>query len=103
MTNANTVLDALADPTRRRIFELVAEGPVPVGVLAQRLPVTRPAVSQHLRALRDAGLVRDRPQGTRRLYVIDPDGLEVARAYFDDFWRRSLLAFKHAAERSSTQ
>jgi DNA-binding transcriptional ArsR family regulator len=89
---------ALADPTRRAVFERLREGPRPVGELARGLPVSRPAVSQHLRVLKDAGLVAERRDGTRRLYRIDPDGLAAIRDYFDDFWNEALAAFKAAAE-----
>jgi DNA-binding transcriptional ArsR family regulator len=92
-------LGALADPTRRAIFERLAGGPRSVGELAEGLPVTRPAVSQHLRVLKDAGLVFDRPDGTRRLYQLDPDGVGALRAYVDRFWTQALAAFKEAAER----
>jgi DNA-binding transcriptional ArsR family regulator len=92
-------LGALADPTRRAIFERLAGGPRSVGELAEGLPVTRPAVSQHLRVLKDAGLVFDRPDGTRRLYQLDPDGVGALRAYVDQFWTQALAAFKEAAER----
>ena len=95
-------LAALADPTRRRIFELVAEQPSPVGELAARLPVTRPAVSQHLKVLRTAGLVLEERVGTRHIYRLDPFGLEATRAYFDRFWERSLAAFKATVEQSTT-
>ncbi|MHB1533942.1 MAG: ArsR/SmtB family transcription factor [Acidimicrobiales bacterium] len=96
------VLTALADPTRRRIFELVAEQPSPVGELAGQLPVSRPAVSQHLKVLRLAGLVQERRMGTRRVYSLDASGLEAVRGYFDSYWERSLTAFKAAVEQSST-
>jgi DNA-binding transcriptional ArsR family regulator len=96
-------LAALGDPTRRAIFELLAEGPTPVGELAARLPVSRPAVSQHLRVLKDAGLVRDRAAGTRRLYQLDPDGVGAMRAYLDRFWDRALADFKTAAEGDTTE
>jgi DNA-binding transcriptional ArsR family regulator len=89
---------ALADPTRRAVLERLREGPRPVGELARDLPVSRPAVSQHLRVLKDAGLVTERREGTRRLYRIDPDGLAALRDYFDDFWNEALAAFKAAAE-----
>jgi DNA-binding transcriptional ArsR family regulator len=92
-------LGALADPTRRAIFERLAGGPRSVGELAEGLPVTRPAVSQHLRVLKNAGLVFDRPDGTRRLYQLDPDGVGALRAYVDQFWTQALAAFKEAAER----
>ena len=91
-------LGALADPTRRAIFERLAGGPRSVGELAEGLPVTRPAVSQHLRVLKDAGLVFDRPDGTRRLYQLDPEGVGALRAYVDQFWTQALAAFKAAAE-----
>ena len=90
---------ALGDGTRRAIFELLADGPRPVGEIARLLPVTRPAVSQHLKVLKDAGLVLDHPVGTRRLYQLDPDGVGALRAYFDRFWSRSLAAFKDVVER----
>ena len=89
---------ALADPTRRAVFERLRQGPRPVGDIARDLPVSRPAVSQHLRVLKDAGLVTERRDGTRRLYRIDPDGLAAIRDYFDDFWNEALAAFKAAAE-----
>jgi DNA-binding transcriptional ArsR family regulator len=92
-------LTALGDPTRRAIFERVAERPSAVGELAASLPVSRPAVSQHLRVLKDAGLVVDRAEGTRRIYQLDPDGVAALRAYLDTFWNRSLAAFKEAAEK----
>jgi DNA-binding transcriptional ArsR family regulator len=91
-------LGALADPTRREIFERLAAHPSAVGELALELPVTRPAVSQHLRVLKQAGLVTDRAAGTRRIYRLDPAGIEGLRQYLDQFWKRSLLAFKQAAE-----
>jgi DNA-binding transcriptional ArsR family regulator len=89
---------ALADPTRRAVLELLRQGPRPVGDIARDLPVSRPAVSQHLRVLKEAGLVTERRDGTRRLYRIDPDGLAAIRDYFDDFWNEALAAFKAAAE-----
>ena len=89
---------ALADGTRRAIFELVADRPRPVGELAAELPVTRPAVTQHLKVLKDAGLVVDRRDGSRRLYQLNPDGVGALRAYLDRFWNRALAAFKEAAE-----
>ena len=91
-------IGVLGDATRRAIFERLARGPCSVGELADELPVTRPAVSQHLRVLKDAGLVFDRPVGTRRLYQLDPDGVGALRAYVDQFWTQSLAAFKAAAE-----
>jgi DNA-binding transcriptional ArsR family regulator len=91
-------MDALGDPTRRAIFERLRSGPSAVGEIADELPVSRPAVSQHLRILKDAGLVTERRNGTRRLYRIDPDGVGKLRDYFDDFWNEALAAFKAAAE-----
>ncbi len=90
----------LGDSTRRAIFERLAKGPCSVGELAEELPVTRPAVSQHLRVLKDAGLVFDRPDGTRRLYQLDPEGVGALRAYVDRFWTQALAAFKVAAEQN---
>jgi DNA-binding transcriptional ArsR family regulator len=90
---------ALADPTRRAILERLAGGPQAVGELAQQFPVSRPAVSQHLRVLKRAGLVSDRPDGNRRLYAVDPAGLQAVRDYFDWFWSDALAAFKRAAEK----
>jgi DNA-binding transcriptional ArsR family regulator len=91
-------LTALADPTRRLVFENVADRPRAVGELAATLPVSRPAVSQHLKVLKAAGLVLDRPVGTRRIYQLDLDGLDGLRGYLDGFWTRSLAAYKEAAE-----
>jgi|ERR671915_2477594 DNA-binding transcriptional ArsR family regulator len=93
-----TGLAALGDPTRRAIFERLAEGPRAVGELARELPVTRPAVSQHLKVLKDAGLVIDRPAGARRIYQLDPDGIGDLRAYLDQFWNKALAAYKEAVE-----
>jgi len=98
MTNARAFA-ALADPTRREVFERLAHGPLPVGELARGLPVSRPAVSQHLKVLKDAGLVTDRPEGARRVYQIDPHGLGQIRAWLDQFWDTALDAFKAAVER----
>src|SRR6266566_6314766 len=91
-------MDALGDRTRRAIFEQLRKGPRAVREIADELPVSRPAVSQHLRVLKDAGLVTERRNGTRRLYRLDPDGLGELRDYFDDFWSEALAAFKAAAE-----
>jgi DNA-binding transcriptional ArsR family regulator len=91
-------MDALGDPTRRAIFERLAGGPRAVGEIAEELPVSRPAVSQHLKVLKDAGLVTDRAQGTRRLYQLNPAGIAELRAYFDSFWMHALAAFKEAVE-----
>ena len=92
-------LSALGDPTRRAIFEELARRPRPVGELAERFPVSRPAVSQHLKVLKEAGLVSDRREGSRRLYRVDPRGVGAMRAYFDRFWHEALAAFEDAAER----
>jgi DNA-binding transcriptional ArsR family regulator len=89
---------ALSDPTRRAIFERLAGGPRSVGELAAELPVSRPAVSQHLKVLKGAGLVDDRAQGTRRLYRVDPGGVAAMRDYLDGFWEQALAAFKAAVE-----
>ena len=91
-------IDALGDPTRRRIFERLAEGPASVGTLADGMPVSRPAVSQHLRVLKDAGLVSDRQVGTRRIYAVDPAGVVALREYWDRLWSRALDGFRVAAE-----
>lgn len=99
-TNHQGVLSALADPTRRAIYERVAQSPCAVGELARELPVSRPAVSQHLKVLKDAGLVRDQPVGTRRIYTLDPAGLRAIREYFEQFWSHSLAAFATAASNS---
>ena len=95
-------LNALGDPTRRAIFERLGRGPAAVGEIARELPVSRPAVSQHLKVLKDAGLVIDRPDGTRRLYQLDPTGIEAVRAYFDTFWNQALAAFKRAVEKENS-
>ncbi|HJZ61164.1 MAG TPA: metalloregulator ArsR/SmtB family transcription factor [Miltoncostaeaceae bacterium] len=89
---------ALGDPTRRAIFELLADGPRAVGELAGELPVSRPAVSQHLKVLRDAGLVLDSRAGKQRIYRLDPQGLQALRADLDRFWSRALAAYKTAVE-----
>ncbi len=96
-TNAHP-LDALGDPTRRQVFELLQGGPRSVGDLAAELPVSRPAVSQHLRVLETAGLVIHRRQGTRHLYELDGSGVEELRAWIDGFWDEALARFKAAAE-----
>ena len=93
-------MDALGDPTRRAVFERLAPGPLPVGEIAAGLPVSRPAVSQHLRVLQEAGLVTARRDGTRRLYSVDPRGLAELRAYLDSFWNQALASFKDATERT---
>ena len=103
MANAQPAFSALADPTRRAVFERLARGPRAVGDIARGLPVSRPAVSQHLRVLKRAGLVRDRAIGTRRLYSVNPDGVAALRDYLDQFWNRALAAFKAAAERHPSE
>ena len=100
MTNA-PAFAALSDPTRREVFERLGRGPAAVGELAQGMPVSRPAVSQHLKVLKEAGLVTDRPDGTRRVYQIDPRGLGQIRAWLDQFWDAALDAFKAEVERDS--
>ena len=101
-STAASVLDALGDPTRRRILELLRNGERAVGDIASDLPVSRPAVSQHLRVLKGAGLVTDRPHGTRHLYSIDGAGLAALRAYLETFWDQALSSFRDAAERPGT-
>jgi len=91
-------LGHLGDPTRRRIFELLARQPSTVGDLARQLPVSRPAVSQHLRVLREAGLVSTRAEGTRMVYQVNPDGVAAMRAYLDLVWQDALNAFHKAAD-----
>jgi len=99
--STNGVLDALGDATRRQIFESLRGGARSVGDLAEGLPVSRPAVSQHLRVLREAGLVSDRKEGTRRLYGIDPGGLARLRDYFDGFWGEALERFAGEARKEN--
>ena len=94
-------LSCLADPTRRQVFERLRSGPRPVGDIARGMPVSRPAVSQHLKVLKDAGLVGDRAAGTQRIYYIDPQGLGALRAWLDQFWDQALLSFQQEVERSS--
>jgi DNA-binding transcriptional ArsR family regulator len=100
---SDRVFTALADPTRRAIFERLANEPQSVGKLAQQLPVSRPAVSQHLKALKEAGLVEDQAQGTSRIYRIDPNGLGPVRRWLDEQWEKSLANFKQLAEREDDQ
>jgi DNA-binding transcriptional ArsR family regulator len=97
MTNQGRALAALADPTRRTIFERLAQSPSAVGELARELPVSRPAVSQHLKVLKSAGLVMDRAVGTRRVYAIDPAGVAAVRDYFQQFWQHALSSFAAVA------
>ena len=95
-------LGLLGDPTRRAIFELLARRPSTVGELAQQLPITRSAVSQHLRVLKDGGLVVSQAQGTRRIYRLNPDGVTALRAYLDRVWKEALTAFGKAAQAAPT-
>ena len=99
MSTNGIVLDALGDWTRRQIFDALKNGPQSVGELAARMPVSRPAVSQHLRVLKDAGLVIDSKDGTRRIYRVDPSGLAGIRAYFDSFWDEALGRFAAEARK----
>jgi DNA-binding transcriptional ArsR family regulator len=98
---AGKQLDALGDETRRAIFERLATGPQAVVDIARTLPVSRPAVSQHLKVLKDVGLVTDRAEGTRRVYAIDHAGLAAIREYFDGFWDKALEALRRAAEETA--
>ena len=102
MAYANA-LTALADPTRRLVFERLRPGPQPVTAIARGLPVSRPAVSQHLKVLKEAGLVTDRPEGTRRVYSIDPHGLGELRRWLDQFWDEALTAFAAEIERDANE
>jgi DNA-binding transcriptional ArsR family regulator len=97
-----TALLALADPTRRRVFEELRRGPRSVGKIAARMPVSRPAVSQHLGVLKKAGLVVDRAEGTRRVYCIDPHGLAAIRMWLDQFWDEALMAFRAELEKKES-
>jgi DNA-binding transcriptional ArsR family regulator len=92
-------LACLGDPTRRQVFERLRAGPLSVGEIARDMPVSRPAVSQHLALLREAGLVIDRPFGTKRVYAIDPRGLSAVRAWFDQFWDQALASVQAEVER----
>jgi DNA-binding transcriptional ArsR family regulator len=96
-------LAALGDPTRRAIFERLAEQPLAVGELARGLPVSRPAVSQHLKVMKDARLVTARQDGNRRIYQLDPDGVALLRAYLDRFWSQALTAYKAAVENQAEE
>ncbi len=96
-------LSALSDPTRRKVFEIVAKGPYSVTDLAQVLPVSRPAVSQHLKVLSDAGLVQVQAQGTRRIYTLRAEGLRDLRAYLDQFWDAALVGFANEVQRLEGQ
>ena len=98
MQTNGQAIGVLGDPTRRAIFELLSEHPSSVGDLAALVPVTRPAVSQHLKVMKDAGLVRDERSGTRRIYRLDPDGVAEMRAYLDRFWNLAMASFKQRVE-----
>src|ERR1700677_3801459 len=99
MAYGTAAFAALADPTRRLVLERLAEGPRAVGEIAAGLPVSRPAVSQHLKVLKEAGLVSDHPDGARRIYAIDPNGLGALRAWLDQFWDAALTSFAAEVER----
>ena len=103
MANAARVFDALHDATRRTVLERLRDGPKSVGEIANDLPVSRPAVSQHLKVLKDAGLVNDRSEGTRRIYHIDPKGLGAMRAWLDQFWDSALASFAAEVERQEKE
>jgi DNA-binding transcriptional ArsR family regulator len=103
MMNAERVLDALGDPTRRLVFKRLREGTRSVRELADGLDVSRPAVSQHLKVLKTAGLAVVRIEGTRRLYAVDARGIETLRSWLDGFWDKTLVAFKTAAEREAVK
>ena len=98
-TNGVEAIGALGDPTRRAIFECLARQPMAVGQLSDELPVTRPAVSQHLKVLKQAGLVTDQAEGTRRIYRINSDGVQAIHAYLDQMWNQALAGFQLAAQR----
>jgi len=99
MAYQNRAFAALSDPTRRRVLESLASGPKAVGEIAADFPVSRPAISQHLKVLKDAGLVVDQAEGARRVYSIDPEGLGPLRAWLDQFWDVALDAFKAEVEK----
>ena len=103
MTYVNAALTALGDRTRREIFERLASGPRSVGEIAHDLPISRPAVSQHLQRLKEAGLVSDHAEGARRVYRIDPAGLGAIRQWLDRFWDDALAAFKAEADKDSEE
>ncbi|WP_432842979.1 ArsR/SmtB family transcription factor [Dactylosporangium sp. CA-092794] len=103
MANITAMLVALGDPMRQSILDRLSDGPMPVGRLAEVLPISRPAVSQHLKVLKDVGLVTDRQEGTRRLYQADPEGVAALRAHLDGMWARSLAAFQQRVERETAQ
>lgn len=101
MTYQSAAFTALGDPTRMQVLERLRSGPLAVGEIARNLPVSRPAVSQHLKVLKEAGLVIDHAEGTRRVYQVDPHGLGQIRRWLDQFWDEALGAFKAEAERKS--
>src|SRR5262245_26153077 len=103
MTGADRVLDALGDRTRRLVLKRLRGGARSVGEIADRMDVSRPAVSQHLRVLKAARLVKDRAEGTRRLYAVDPRGIEALRRWLDGLWDEALAAFTEAAEREAAK
>ena len=103
MISVDRALDALGDPTRRQVLKRLRGGPCSVGTIAQGMDVTRPAVSQHLKVLRNAGLVAVRAAGTRRLYEIDMRGIKAMRSWLDGFWDEALTAFKTAAEQQAAK
>jgi DNA-binding transcriptional ArsR family regulator len=103
MTYYDAQLDALGDPTRRAILAQLLDGPKPVVELARGFTISRPAVSQHLRVLKDARLVTDRPEGNRRIYQLNPQGFEELRQYFDRFWGDALAAFQRQIELPTTE
>src|SRR6185312_12035655 len=103
MTDVNRALAAIADPTRRQVFERLAAGPRSVGDLAQGLPVSRPAVSQHLKVLKAAGLVTDRAAGTRRVYRLNPAGMAALRDQLDTFWHRALDGYRDVADQPTEE
>lgn len=102
-TYRDAALDALGDPTRRAIFERLGKGPCAVGQLAEGLPVSRPAVSQHLKVLEQAGLVTHEAVGTRRVYRLNPTGIDALRAYFTHFWTAAMSAFQDEVNRRATE
>ena len=102
-TYQGDVWTALGDPTRKAVFELLVDRPRPVGEIASVLPVSRPAVSQHLKVLKDAGLVTERPVGTRRIYRVEPGGLATLRADLERFWGKALAAYKTVVEQSENR
>ncbi|MFI9413776.1 ArsR/SmtB family transcription factor [Nocardia gamkensis] len=102
-TYRDAALDALGDPTRRAIFERLGKGPCAVGQLAEGLPVSRPAVSQHLKVLEQAGLVTHEAVGTRRVYRLNPTGIDALRAYFTHFWTTAMSAFRDEANRRAAE